>query len=113
MSIADFFTELEELNLYAQLDPESFPRLVKRALNSDLRHALEISHGVKPIAIYEEWKDKALHLGTQFEAAKRQGTRKPKAKDNHSVERRAGLEDEGRRMREMQQVMAHCQRMPH
>lgn len=49
MSIADFFTEIEELNLYAQLDPESVPRFLKRRLNLDLRHALEISHSIKPI----------------------------------------------------------------
>ena len=62
-SVADFFTEIEELNLYAQLDPESLPLPLKRGLNSDLRNAMDISHSIKPITTYQEWKEKALYLG--------------------------------------------------
>lgn len=58
MSIADFFAEIEEPNLYAQLDPESVPRFLKRRLNWDLRHALEISHSIKPITRKKKKKRK-------------------------------------------------------
>lgn len=58
MSIADFFTEIKEPNLYAQLDPESVPRFLKRRLNLDLRHALEISHTVVSNLLLEERKKK-------------------------------------------------------
>ena len=77
MAVADFFTEIEELNLYAQLDSESLPLLLKRGLNSDLRIALEISHSIKPIATYQDWKEKALYLGAQQEAGKKQKNKRP------------------------------------
>ena len=64
MSIADFFAEIKEPNLYAQLDPESVPRFLKRRLNLDLRHALEISHSIKPITRKKKKKKKKRKLAT-------------------------------------------------
>ena len=63
MTLADYFTELEELNLYAQLDPETFPMLLRSGLNADLRDLLTVTHSIKPITTYDEWKEKALQLG--------------------------------------------------
>lgn len=71
MSIADFFT-------ICTARSGKLPRLLKRRLNSDLRHALEISHGIQPITTYEEWKHRTLRLGTQLEAGEKQGNHGPK-----------------------------------
>lgn len=43
------FTEVEDLNLYAQLDPDSLPILLKPGLNVDLRRALSISNSIYPV----------------------------------------------------------------
>lgn len=41
-AIANLFTEAEDLNLYAQLDPDNLPLLPKPGLNTNLPHALSV-----------------------------------------------------------------------
>ena len=68
MTIADFFTEAEDLNLYAGLDPETLPTFLKPGLNVALQDVLDIADSIQPITTYKDWKAKALHLGTHQEA---------------------------------------------
>lgn len=71
MTIADFFTEAEDLNLYARLDPETLPTFLKPELNTELRDTMEVAHALQPITTYQNWREKALHLGTRLEAGKK------------------------------------------
>ena len=70
MTIADYFTEVEDLNLYAELDSETFPGLLKPLLNPELRDLLKVCNNIKPITTYQEWKEKALQMGAELEAEK-------------------------------------------
>ena len=68
MTIADFFTEVEDLNLYAGLDPETLPAFLKPGLNAALQDTLDVALAIQPITNYANWKAKVLHLGTNLEA---------------------------------------------
>ena len=68
MSIADFITEAEDLNLYARFDPEILPTFLKPGLNAALRGVLHVAKAIQPITTYEDGKAKVLDLGTNLEA---------------------------------------------
>ena len=68
MTIADFFTEAEDLNLYPGLDPETLPDFLRPGLNAALQNTLYIANLIQPISTYADWKAKALHVGTNLKA---------------------------------------------
>ena len=90
MSIADFFTEVEDLNLYAGLDPETLPTFLKPGLNSALQDTLDVAHAIQPITNYANWKAKALHLGTNLEARSKKTNQSNKPKSDNKKPKNAG-----------------------
>ena len=64
--MTDYFIEIDRLNLYAQLDPEAFPCLLKANLNPELRKAIA-GHKPKPTN-YADWRELALEIGGEQEA---------------------------------------------
>ena len=65
-TITDYFIEIDKLNLYAQLDPEAFPYLLKANLKPELRKAMA-GHKPKPTN-YADWRELALQIGGEQEA---------------------------------------------
>ena len=53
MTINEFFTEAEDLNLYAGLDPETLPDFLRPGLNAALQDTLEVADSIQPITTYE------------------------------------------------------------
>ena len=90
MTIADFFTEVEDLNLYAGLDPETLPTFLKPGLNSALQDTLDVAHVIQPITNYANWKAKALHLGTNLEARSKKTNQSNKPKSDTKKTKNAG-----------------------
>ena len=66
MTIVEFFTEVENLNQYAHLDPETLPIFLQPGLNHDLRLAL-VRHRPE-LNTYAEWKALAIDIGRDLEA---------------------------------------------
>lgn len=79
-TISAFFTELETLNVYAQLDPETLPIFFEPEFNDDLGMQMELMNILRPIKSYAEWKARALDLGSKLEANKRRYTTTPRTK---------------------------------
>lgn len=79
-TISAFFTELETLNVYAQLDPETLPIFFEPEFNDDLRMQMELMNILQPIKSYAEWKARALDLGSKLEANKRRYTTAPRTR---------------------------------
>ena len=64
--ITDYFIEVEQLNLFAQLDPETLPSFLEQGLNDRLQEAL-IQHRPEPTT-YAEWKKLTQDIGRALEA---------------------------------------------
>ena len=54
MTITDFITEAEDLNLYARFDPKTLPTFLRPGLNVALQDTLEVADSIQPITTYEQ-----------------------------------------------------------
>ena len=70
-TISALFIEVDTLNIYTQLDPETLPNFLEAGLNGDLRMQMELMNNMQPLNSYIEWKEKALDLGSKLEANKK------------------------------------------
>ena len=78
MTISEYFMEIENLNIYAQLNPETLPTFLEPGLNDDLRKRMEIMQSLQPVEAYSEWKKRALEQGIYLEAGKRKNVDRKK-----------------------------------
>ena len=94
MTIAEFFMEIESLNIYAQLNFETLPTFLEPGFNEDLRKRLEIMQSIQPVETYSEWKKRALEQGMYLEAGKRKTGERKQFRDTTSV--KSGEEVDGK-----------------
>ena len=99
MTIAEYFMEIENLNIYAQLNLETLPIFLEPGLNDDLRKRMEIMQSVQPVDTYPEWKKWALEQGIYLEAGKKKSIdrKQSQARDSTSfVQHKLNEDTEGR-----------------
>ena len=71
MTIREFFIEVEDLNFYAQLDPETLPAFLEPGLKDELREEMGLLQATHPVGTYEAWKERALEEGSYIDAGKK------------------------------------------
>lgn len=71
MTIREFFIEVEDLNFYAQLDPETLPAFLEPGLNDELRKRMRLPEAIQPVETYEAWKERVLKEGSYIGPGKR------------------------------------------